>query len=339
VDRPSALGRFATAPPRVTEPEMSAGPPYPPPHTPTAGPTSGRFAQPLAAGLGAGAVLAQICYPLLSGQPLRAATIVAVLLFAAASLTHATARFGPVAGGVRLLLTAGGIGLLAEAVGIATGVPFGSYRYSGTLGPAVIGVPLLVPLAWTMMAYPCLLLGRRLASTRTGHAGAARRAVTVLTGAATLAGWDLFLDPQMVAAGHWTWTFPAPALPGVPTVPLTNFAGWLVVATVMILVLHLALPIAPRPAAEPLGEQVGERLSEQLGERGGELVPAALLAWTWIGSAIGNVVFFDRPAVAGYGAVAMGVFTLPYLIEVFARRSISISTSAGGADSRGRGSR
>jgi len=319
VDRPSALGRFATAPPRVSEPEMSADarPLAVSAHSPS-------FAEPIAAGLGAGAVLAQICYPLLSGPALRAATIVAVLLFAAASLTHATARYGPVAGGVRLLLAAGGIGLLAEAVGVATGVPFGSYRYSDTLGPAVIGVPLLVPLAWTMMAYPCLLLGRRLASTRTGHAGAARRAVTVLTGAATLAGWDLFLDPQMVAAGHWSWTFPTPGLPGVPTVPLTNFAGWLVVATVMILVLDLALPIAARPPSERAGGPVGE------------LVPAALLAWTWIGSAIGNLVFFDRPAVAGYGAVAMGVFTLPYLIEVVARRSSSISPAADGGslDSR-----
>ena len=55
------------------------------------------------------------------------------------------------------------------------------------------GVPLIVPLAWTMMAYPALLVGRRIGAP-------------VLAGAAALASWDLFLDPQMVAAGHWHFT-------------------------------------------------------------------------------------------------------------------------------------
>jgi uncharacterized membrane protein len=314
VHRPSAPGRFATVPLRALEPGMSAGARgFATPPTPSMPPTQ-PLVTSLAAALGAGAVLAQICYPLLTGQALRAATIIAVLLFAAASLTHASARFGLAAGGVRLLLVAGGIGLVAEALGVATGIPFGSYRYSGTLGPALAGVPLLVPLAWTMMAYPCLLLGRRLAATEAagtaaGRTHIGRRAVTVLTGAGTLAGWDLYLDPQMVAAGHWTWTFPDPALPGVPTVPVTNLAGWLLVSALIIVVLDLSLPVAPRPV--------------------GELVPAALLTWTWIGSAIGNLAFFDRPAVACYGAVAMGVFTLPYLIEVVTDATRSIAPRSG----------
>ena len=47
----------------------------------------------------------------------------------------------------------------------------------------------------------------------------------LLGGARRSPRWDLFLDPQMVAAGHWTWLDPDPALPGVPGVPLTNYAG------------------------------------------------------------------------------------------------------------------
>ena len=152
-----------------------------------------------------------------------------------------------------------------------------------------------------MMAYPCLLLGRRLAAGRRGPGGSTgRRTVTVLTGAATLVGWDFYLDPQMVAAGHWTWTFPHPGLPGMPTVPLTNLAGWLLVSTVMIFALDAGMPARPT-ARWP----------------GNEVLPASLLAWTWIGSAIGNLAFFSRPAVAGYGAAAMGVCTLPYLAQVF----------------------
>ncbi len=103
--------------------------------------------------------------------------------------------------------TAAAIGLAAEAVGVATGVPFGRYAYAGTLGPQLLGVPVLVPLAWTMMAYPALLLGRRLGRAAARRSASGGRAVL---GGATLAAWDLFLDPQMVAAGHWTWAHPRP---------------------------------------------------------------------------------------------------------------------------------
>ena len=191
----------------------------------------GRRASPVllrvSAALAATVVLAQIAYPLTSGEPLRLLTIGTVLCF-----------------------------------------------------------PLIVPLAWVMMSYPCLLLGRRL--------GGGRRALVALSGGLTLAAWDLFLDPQMVAAGRWTWAHPVPALPGVPGIPVTNFVGWLLVAVVMLAVLDAAL-------------------SED--DDADATVPAALLAWTWIGSTIGNAVFFHRPAVALWGGVAMGVCSGPYLLS------------------------
>jgi len=231
-------------------------------------------------------VLAQIAYPLTDGEPLRLLTIATVLVFAAASVVHAAATRGT-NWALRLLVVSGGIGLLAEAVGVRTGVPFGRYAYADSLGAKLFDVPVIVPLAWVMMSYPCLLLGRRLAR------GTRHKATTVaLTGGLTLAAWDLFLDPQMVAAGHWTWAYPAPALPGIPGIPITNFAGWVAVAIVMVGALHLALNDQPRAS---------------------ETVPAALLAWTWIGSTVGNAVFFDRPGVALWGGLAMGVFTAPYL--------------------------
>jgi uncharacterized membrane protein len=253
-----------------------------------------------AAGLGAvpvalagAGILTQIAYPLLTGTAVRVATVVAVVLLAGAALTHAAQWWGwP--GAAALLGVAGGLGLAAEAAGVATGVPFGSYAYADSLGPKVIGVPLVVPLAWVMLAYPCLLLGRWL--------GGDRLRVAVLGGLA-LASWDLFLDPQMVAEGHWTWRFPEPALPGVPGVPLTNYAGWVVVSVVIVAALDRALP---RPAG-------GARPARHA-------VPAAVLAWTWLGSTLGNLAFFDRPWVALYGGVAMGVLVAPYLAGLLTGR-------------------
>lgn len=238
-------------------------------------------------------VLAQIAYPLTDGEPLRLLTIVTVLLFAGASVLHAAASRGP-RWGLGLLVVAGGIGLAAESVGVRTGLPFGDYVYADTLGPKLLDVPVIVPLAWVMMAYPSLLLGRRLAraTARRSRTRSPSGVVTVATGAVCLAAWDLFLDPQMVAAGHWTWRDPHPALPGVPGIPVSNYLGWLLVAVVMMAALHVILPARPRASED---------------------VPGALLAWTWAGSVVGNAVFFDRPAVAVWGGVAMGVVVVPYL--------------------------
>ncbi len=265
----------------------------------------------LPAVLAAGVVLVQVTYPLLDGGALRAATVLAVVLFAVTSLTHAALTTAPWAGAA-LLGVAGGAGLLAETVGVRTGVPFGSYLYADSLGAKILGVPVVVPLAWTMMAYPCLLLGRRLATALTARPRGGRRRLTVAaTGGLTLAAWDLYLDPQMVDAGHWTWRYPEPALPGVPEIPLTNYAGWVLVAVVLVAALDAVLPRRPWTAAADGPDGIGPRTA--LTQARAELVPASLLTWTWLGSGLANLAFFDRPAVAGYGLVGMGALVGPYL--------------------------
>jgi len=246
-------------------------------------------------------VLVQVTYPLLDGQALVAATVTTVLLFCLTSLSHAALSLGPRVATV-LLLVAGGIGLVAEAVGTATGFPFGPYEYTGTLGWEVLDVPAVIPLAWTMMAWPTLLLGRRLAASVLGRldrwrslgrrtTSSLRAALTAVLGGLALAAWDLYLDPQMTDAGHWVFASPEPALPGVPGIPLTNYAGWLLVAVLMISVLDA---VVPRRDVD-------------------ESVPALMLAWTWLGSALANLAFFARPEVAAYGFVGMGLLVGPYL--------------------------
>lgn len=261
-------------------------------------------------------VVAQMVYPALDGTPLRLVTVAAVLLLGAAAVAHATVRFGP-RGGAALLLVGAGIGLTAEVTGVHTGFPFGGYRYADTLGPALAGVPVVVPVAWVMLGYPCLLLGRTLGAAA-GPPG--RRAlVTALAGGWTLAAWDLYLDPQMVAAGHWVWDRPEPALPGVPGIPLTNYAGWLLVALVLVAALDRTLPASPVEGALP--EAPPERLPGPGPAGDGLGVPTAVLLWTWLGSALGNLVLFDRPAVAGWGLLGMGVGVLPYLVVLARGRS------------------
>jgi putative membrane protein len=228
-------------------------------------------------------VLLQIAYPLLSGDSRDVLTVVTVLTFFAASTSHALVHRGPAWTAAFVLITAG-TGLVAESVGTATGFPFGDYAYADSLGVKLLGVPAVIPLAWSMMAYPCLLVGQRLCR---GPLAAA------LVGGFALASWDLFLDPQMVEAGHWRWTHVAHALPGAPGIPLSNYAGWLLIAVVIV----GALQLLPRHSAD-------------------DRQPAALFLWTYGSSVLANAVFFDRPTTALVGGVGMGLVAIPYALAL-----------------------
>jgi putative membrane protein len=245
-------------------------------------------------------VLAQISYPL-AGEPLRARLVMGtVLLGFAGSVSHALLTRGPRVALALVAVSAGG-GLAVEACGVRTGFPFGGYGYSGALGPRLGGVPLVIPLAWTWMAWPAWLAAIRIT----------RRPIAVA--ALGLASWDLFLDPQMVAEGYWRWDDPAPALPGVPDVPLTNYLGWLVVALAMMAALRLAAgPAARQPALHFVRAQ-------GCGGRASDGPMYALYLWTYAGSVLAHAVFLDLPASAAWGGVAMGTVAIPLALRV--RRS------------------
>ena len=239
--------------------------------------------------LAAATLAAQVTYPLVDGDRLRQVTITVVVLAAATCAVHAFVHRGPWWALGLVVVTAGG-GFAAEAVGVRTGLPFGDYSYHRSLGPELLDVPLVVPLAWTMMGYPVLLAARRLT-----------RHFVVPVGAFGLTAWDVFLDPQMVGDGRWRWADPHPSLPGVDDIPLTNFAGWLVVGALMMLVLTVVLPRDGTPGSD-------------------ESVPAALLAWTWLGYVLGNVFWFGTTSVAVVGGVALGLLVLPYLWSLWQSR-------------------
>ena len=231
---------------------------------------------------GAATVATQVAYPLVDGEALRHVTIAAVVLFFLASTSHAAVHHG-LAWTLKLVAVTAAGGYVAEVVGVHTGLPFGDYAYAKTLGPMVLGVPLVVPLAWTMMGYPMFVAARRIT-----------KRFAWLIGGVGLAGWDVFLDPQMVRDGHWRWADPTPSLPGVDSVPLTNYLGWLLVATILMVVLDRWLP---RASAD-------------------DRQPAALFFWTYAGSILGNVFWFGTRGVAAAGGVAMGVVALPYALRL-----------------------
>ena len=231
-------------------------------------------------------VAVQISWVLVRGETRALLTIASVLLFFAATITHAwSARGAAWAGTYAGITLAFGFGV--EVLGTATRFPFGDYAYGGTLGPSILSVPLLIPFAWAMMAYPCLLVARRLAVHRISVA---------LIGGFLLASWDLFLDPQMVSESYWTWRDTTWTLPGIDGIPLQNFLGWLLSAFLLMLVLA--------------------GLPERIARDG---APTFMITWIYASSVLANVAFFGRGWVALWGGVCMGAVLVPFWYRLWSR--------------------
>jgi uncharacterized membrane protein len=235
-------------------------------------------------------VLTAIAYPLTSGASRDAVSWAIVLLGAAVSVAHATVAHGWRTG-AGLLAVVAVTALAFEAVGLATGFPYGRYSYSAALGPTVLGVPFLVPLAWLMMAWPCRLLAQRLVPDR---------AARVLVAAGLFVAWDVVLDPQMVQAGYWTWAHPRPGLPGIDTVPLTNLGGWLLAGLVLMPLLDLLVARTARPG----------------GPRVGAAAPLLVLGWMTLGGALAHAGWLGLPGSAAWAVV----LAAPVLVTLVVRR-------------------
>ncbi len=186
------------------------------------------------------------------------------------------------------------VGLLtgaAEVAGSKSGLPFGYYHYTELLQPQVVGVPLLIPLAWFMMLPPAWAVAQ-------ATVGRHNRAVFTLVSALAMTAWDFFLDPQKVAWGFWVWTDSSGLQMfegGYFGIPWTNYVGWLLVAA---LVTWLA-----RPARVPVR-------------------PLLLVyAIVWVLQAIGQLFFWNLPGPAFVGFVMMGSLLL-WVWRAQARRAL-----------------
>jgi putative membrane protein len=238
-------------------------------------------------------VLAQIGYPLVDGSVRAGLVMVTVVVGYAFSTVHAALSGGWQTVLVLVLVTTGG-GLVVEAAGVATGFPFGGYEYSDTLGPKLFGVPLVIPLAWTWMAWPAWLAAGVLAS---------RPIARVPVAGLALASWDLFLDPQMVAEGYWRWADPSPSLPGVPDIPISNYVAWLFVATAMMGLLVL----------------IGRPFTTQNVNR---VTGLAMYWWVYGSSVLAHAVFLDLRASAVWGGLGMGLVAVPLAVTLARRRRV-----------------
>jgi putative membrane protein len=135
-----------------------------------------------------------------------------------------------------------------EQVGVATGLIFGRYHYTDTLGARLGHVPLLIPIAWFMMIYPSYVIANLIAGEPPfGSRGSLGRiAWLAFLSAMVMTAWDLVVDPVLTSPpmAAWVWEQGGPYF----GVPVHNFAGWMLTTFSVYLIYRLyerRVPIRP----------------------------------------------------------------------------------------------
>ncbi len=169
---------------------------------------------------------------------------------------------------------------VVEWIGSATGVIFGQYAYTQAMQPQLGDVPIIIPLAWAMMLFPSWAVAQAILEPYRQRIGRMYGLIFAALSGLAFTAWDLYLDPQMVGRGLWTWE-ESGAYFGIP---LSNFVGWWLVSSLLTLIV--------RPSKLP--------------------VPPLTLVYTltWLFQAIGLGVFWGQAGAALSGFLGMGVFCL-----------------------------
>jgi uncharacterized membrane protein len=137
---------------------------------------------------------------------------------------------------------------------------FGHYKYTGTLGPRLGGVPGLIIVTWAVIIYSSFMLidwliGIRGARRVRSWWGTGIWAVLVAAATATATvAWDMLVDPMATSriwleVAHkqpwWYWTRGGPYLrelrvwKGPGGIPIGNFVGWWLAPFFIVLIFYL----------------------------------------------------------------------------------------------------
>ena len=234
----------------------------------------------------AGWLLAMIAVPIGLWTVGEASTPVLMLVAVSLQATAVLLFLGGAWGwgkGVATAVLIASMGWAVEAIGTATGWPFGSYIYTERLQPHVGHVPLLVPLAWFMMLPVCWGVVAQWLKVREPLQGKSLWLFIALS-ATAMTAWDLFLDPQMVLWDFWRWQdVPAFNYFGIPWL---NYGGWWVSSAVMTAAAHALL--------RPAWGQIPQRPFW------------VIYAITWFLETFGLLLFWGLPGPALVGGVVMG---------------------------------
>jgi uncharacterized membrane protein len=134
------------------------------------------------------------------------------------------------------------VGNVFENVGVRTGFPYGSYYFTGLMGPKIMEVPVFLGLAYVGMAYVSWTLARLILGVAQRPLAGAQVIIVPLTAGVIMVAWDVCMDPVWSTILHaWIWVRGGSYF----GVPLSNFVGWYV--AVYIIYQLFALYLSGRP--------------------------------------------------------------------------------------------
>ncbi len=116
-------------------------------------------------------------------------------------------------------------GFIAEIIGVRTGLIFGAYHYTPTLGYSVMGVPLIIAVNWVALTYCTAQLADRFVRNPF---------LAILVGAILLVLLDILLE--FFAVKHQLWVWENRAYP-----PFQNFAGWFLVGCITHFIFRISI--------------------------------------------------------------------------------------------------
>jgi putative membrane protein len=107
---------------------------------------------------------------------------------------------------------------IIEAIGVKTGLIFGSYNYGKSLGPKLFNTPLLIGINWLVIAYCASLMVKNLKFNVWYQA---------FVGACLMVMLDVLIEPVAGRFGMWYFKY---------NVPLQNYLAWFVISYVLIII-------------------------------------------------------------------------------------------------------
>lgn len=161
-------------------------------------------------------------FPRVFPPPIYAAgQIIPAMLFA---ILHAARVYG-LRGSLNFALISLAVGYIVETIGVLTGFPFGSYDFTGGMGPKLFVVPILMGPAYLGMGYVAWTVARIILNSGGDDSWLAGSRLVLLPLAASfvMVAWDLSFDPALSTLGrYWIWKQGGPYF----GVPVSNFLGW-----------------------------------------------------------------------------------------------------------------
>ena len=117
------------------------------------------------------------------------------------------------------------MGMVAEWIGVNTGLLFGDYSYGNNLGPKIVGVPPIIGINWVVLVFLTAFISKRIIPHKYAAA---------LLGALLMVGLDFFIEPVAQRFDFWSWH--------ENVAPLKNFIHWFFVSLLMQIIVMNELP-------------------------------------------------------------------------------------------------